>query len=65
MKYDELKTKTVSELYDLLANLKKELLGFRMQKSLEGLANTAQVRTVRRNIARIMMRLNAVKNGEV
>lgn len=64
MKYEELTAKTVSELHDLLNNFKKELLGFRMQKTLNGLANTAQMRTARRNVARIMMRLHCLNNGD-
>lgn len=61
MKYQELTTKTTSELYDSLCVLKKELLGLRIQKSMGQLANTAQIRKGRRSIARIMTRLGQQK----
>lgn len=63
MKFEELKNKTVSELYDMLNNFKKELLGFRMQLSISGLQNTSQIRKVRRDIARVMLQLHKIKNG--
>lgn len=64
MKYQELTTKTTSELYDSLIALKKELLGLRIQKSMAQLQNTAQIRKNRRNVARIMTRLGQLKNDK-
>ncbi|WP_032112429.1 50S ribosomal protein L29 [Candidatus Paracaedibacter symbiosus] len=62
MKYQELTTKTASELYDSLIALKKELLGLRIQKSMGQLQNTAQIRKNRKDVARIMTRLDQLKN---
>jgi len=63
VKYQELTGKTVSELYDLLNNLKKELLSFRIQKRVGQLQNTAQIREKRRDAARIHMCLGRLKGG--
>lgn len=62
MNYQELIGKTTSELYDTLVGLKKELLGLRIQKSMTQLQNTAQIRRSKKNVARIMTRLNQLKN---
>lgn len=61
MKYQDLKTKTVSELYDSLLNMKKELLGLRIQKTVGQLASPIQIRKTRRMIAQIMTRLGQLK----
>ena len=61
MKYQELITKTTSELYDSLKTLKKELLGLRIQKGMGQLTNTAQIRKGRKTVARIMTRLDQQK----
>ena len=58
MKYQEIVIKSVSELYDSLYNLKKELLNIRIQRKTGTVANTAQIRKNRRNVARIKTRLN-------
>lgn len=62
MKYNEIVNKTLSELYDLLTSLKKELLGLRVQKSLSQLDSSALIRRNRRDIARIQTRLNQLIN---
>lgn len=62
MNYQELIGKTTSELYETLVGLKKELLGLRIQKSMTQLQNTAQIRRGKKNVARIMTRLNQLKN---
>lgn len=62
MNYQELIGKTTSELYDSLIGLKKELLGLRIQKSMTQLQNTSQIRKSKKNVARIMTRLNQLKN---
>lgn len=61
MKYQDVKGKTVSELYDSLQNLKKELMGFRIQKSLGQLNSTAVIRKARRDVARVTTRLTELK----
>jgi len=49
----ELKTMTVDQLDDELLKLKKEQFNLRFQRATGQLENTARVRVVRRDIARI------------
>lgn len=49
----DLKTKTDDQLKDQLMDLKKEAFNLRFQKASGALENTARVRAVRRDIARI------------
>ena len=53
MKAVDLRTKTEDELNKELMALKKEQFNLRFQLSQGQLSNTAQIRTVRRNVARI------------
>ncbi len=53
LKSDDLKAKTPDELDDELIKLKKEQFNLRFQRATGQLANTARVREVRRDIARI------------
>jgi large subunit ribosomal protein L29 len=53
MKAEDLRTKSVDELNTELADLKKESLNLRFQRASGQLENTARVRQVRRDIARI------------
>ena len=53
MKSSEVRTKTVDELRDELEKLKREQFNLRFQKALNQLENTARVRQVRRDIARV------------
>ena len=53
MKPEELRGQTPDQLDDQLANLKKEQFNLRFQRATGQLENTARVRTVRRDIARI------------
>lgn len=62
MKYQEVFSKTVSQLYDNLYNLKKELLNIRVQRATATVANTSQIRKNRRDIARIKTRLVQMTN---
>lgn len=57
MKKQDFNNKSVSELYDSLQSMKKELLGLRIQKSMGQLANSSLIRKNRRDIARAMMHL--------
>ena len=50
---EELRMKTPDQLDDQLANLKKEQFNLRFQRATGQLENTARVRAVRRDIARI------------
>ena len=53
MKAQEIRQMTVDELEDQLAKLKKEQFNLRFQRATGQLENTARVREVRRDIARL------------
>jgi len=53
MKAVELRSKTVDQLNDDLASLKKEQFNLRFQKATGQLEKTARVKQVRKDIARI------------
>ena len=53
MKAEDLRAKTEDELNDQLLSLKREQFNLRFQAASGQLENTAQVRRVRRSIARI------------
>ncbi len=59
MKANDLRTKSSDELRDSLMDLKKEAFNLRFQKASGQLENTARVRQVRRDIARIKTILRA------
>ncbi len=54
----ELRTKTPDELRDQLAALKKEAFNLRFQQATSQLENTARMRAVRRDVARVKTILN-------
>ncbi|AQS49451.1 MULTISPECIES: 50S ribosomal protein L29 [Thioclava] len=58
MNAQELKAKTPDELRDQLVSLKKEAFNLRFQQATNQLENTARMRTVRRDVARIKTVLN-------
>jgi large subunit ribosomal protein L29 len=53
MKVDEVRAMTLDQLNDELLKLKKERFNLRFQRATGQLENTARVRDVRRDIARI------------
>lgn len=53
MKPSDVRVKTADELKDELVSLKKEQFNLRFQRATQQLDNTAQVRKVRRDIARV------------
>ncbi|MEE2773494.1 MAG: 50S ribosomal protein L29 [Pseudomonadota bacterium] len=53
MKVSELREKSADQLVEELLSLKKEAFNLRFQKATGQLENTARVRLVRRNIARV------------
>ncbi|MFC5737967.1 50S ribosomal protein L29 [Sinirhodobacter huangdaonensis] len=59
MKAQELKAKTPDELRDALIALKKEAFNLRFQQATGQLENTARMRSVRRDVARIQTVLTA------
>ena len=58
MNASELRDKTPDQLRDELANLKKEAFNLRFQQATSQLENTARMRQVRRDTARVMTILN-------
>ncbi len=58
MKADELRSKTPDQLRDDLVSLKKEAFNLRFQKATNQLENTARIRQVRRDTARVATILN-------
>ncbi len=53
MKAAEVKSKSADELKEMLVQLKKEQFNLRFQQASGQLENTARVRQVRRDIARV------------
>ena len=53
MKVGEIRTKSEDELKDSLLGLRKEAFNLRFQRASGQLENTARIRVVRRDIARI------------
>ena len=51
MKLQELKEKTIEELNTLIVDTKKQLFDLRLQKSLQKLENTAQIRQLKTVVA--------------
>ena len=54
----ELKTKTPDQLRDSLVVLKKEAFNLRFQAATNQLTNTARIKVVRRDAARVLTVLN-------
>lgn len=65
MKIDDIRGMTPDQLGESLLNLKKEQFNLRFQRASGQLENTARVRVVRRDIARIktVMHVKAAKAG--
>ncbi|MCR4687600.1 MAG: 50S ribosomal protein L29 [Lachnospiraceae bacterium] len=56
---EELKTKSTEELAQALTDAKKELFNLRFQNATNQLDNTARIKEVRKNIARIQTVITA------
>lgn len=65
MKAFDLRTKTPDELAGLLADLRKEQFNLRFQKASGQLENTARIRGVRRDIARVVTIMGEAHPGRV
>ncbi len=63
MKAEELRGKTADQLNDQLLDLRKESFNLRFQRASGQLENTARVRQVRRDIARIKTVLHKMQAG--
>ncbi len=53
MKVVELRTKTVSELVDMLKNLQRERMNLRFQRAAKEAVSNSRIRAVRRSIAKV------------
>ncbi len=58
MNAQELRDKTPDQLKETLASLKKEAFNLRFQQATGQLENTARMRTVKRDVARVLTVLN-------
>ena len=58
---EDLRTNSAAELNDELVAAKKELFNLRLQNATNQLENTARIKEVRRNIARIQTVMAASK----
>jgi len=58
MNADELRAKSPDQLRDQLVALKKEAFNLRFQKATNQMENTARMRQVRRDVARVKTVLN-------
>ncbi len=58
MNASDLRDKTPDELRDQLTGLKKEAFNLRFQQATGAMENTARVRQIRRDTARVMTVLN-------
>jgi large subunit ribosomal protein L29 len=63
MKAEDVRAMTPDQLADKLAELKKEQFNLRFQKATNQLENTARVRVVRRDIARVKTVLGQKKQA--
>lgn len=61
--FDELKNKSNEELNSDLVTAKKELFNLRFQNATNQLNNTARIREVRKNIARIQTVITQKQKG--
>ena len=64
MNAQELRDKTPDQLRDELVSLKKEAFNLRFQQAGGTLENTARMRTVRRDVARVKTILNEKAKAE-
>ena len=64
MDANELRAKTPDQLRDELIGLKKEAFNLRFQQATGQLENSARLRTVRRNVARVKTVLNEKAKAE-
>ena len=61
MKASEIKDMTVDEMNQKLVSLKEELFALRFQLAINQLDNTARLKAVKKDIARVKTQLNAVQ----
>ena len=64
MKASEIKEMSVSEMNEQLVSLKEELFNLRFQLAVNQLENTARIKAVKKDIARIKTSLRAAELAE-
>ena len=60
MNATELKEKTLDQLQEMLADLKKEAFNLRFQAATNHLENTSRMRSVKKDVARVKTIINQV-----
>ena len=60
MNATELKEKTLDQLQEMLADLKKEAFNIRFQAATNQLENTSRMRSVKKDVARVKTIINQV-----
>ena len=64
MDFKELKTKTVTELHDILADLRDKLRDFRFKDSSKQLKNVREIRSLKKTVARVLTLINKDKENK-
>jgi large subunit ribosomal protein L29 len=64
MSFEELRGKSVSELYKILEERKKEQLNLRIQMRTSQEFKQTRIKEVRRDVAKVMTRLQQIKLGK-
>lgn len=64
MDFKELKTKTISELQDILSDLRDKLRDFRFKDSSKQLKNIREIRKAKKNIAQVLTLINKNKENK-
>jgi large subunit ribosomal protein L29 len=64
MKYGEITGKTLSELFTVYNDLKKESFNLRVQRKFGEIKNTARFCELRRDVARLLTRINELKKAK-
>lgn len=63
MQFETLKNMTISELYQKIVDLKKEKLNINMLSVSGQSTNRNRLRSIRRDVARIMTRINQLRKS--
>ena len=64
MKASEIRQMSVNEMNEQLTSLKEELFNLRFQLAVNQLENTARIKAVKKDIARIKTSLRAAEHAE-
>lgn len=58
MKYEDIKSLSLNELKEKVNELREEIFRLRWQKSMKQLENSARIKNVRKDLARVLTLLN-------